>query len=1466
MNDKAIVDAYRYVLKKRHVSEFTDIRGVIFALYRQIYVSHHELVLSYYLQQFALYATIVCDVHRTILEDNPTLFTDLFARAVSLVDFAPPSETNKLLTLLGMKIPSSLDATATGLVTCLENLCKRKGMCDCLERFLARFPDIHNKMMILPDLHSRQLPTRTVSAELRRIADTRRVNEESVNFLLQRLMRSELIEHIDSLSADKKRCFLNAIYDFATAQPDTLGLLLYSQLYKRFFDMHPSPHIISCDIIDTTRLLTAVIECARDDDPSVSRAALTALSLVVTDNKLPLNLPDGLRQELMQYRIWARPTKNRRQPPEDSPWISRTVCAVLAKMTPDLLSVPFNNLASRSPAFAELLFPFAFMDALRNPDLVTLLLKHFEVFAENPEKYQKECRVFLTAFIYLRRDWFAKQREGVASQRWNIEWAHVKLDFHRIASTCLAIGDPYSAFQFAEFARESGHPLSDPELRAIFTHLDVRDLMYGLNTDVSQPAEVALLHENENRRIRALVLYNLTNDNPVMCEALASLHLYNFLDKMKQDNIESLWRLQKWDVSSQFVRDMHSEAAPLFQVMQAFASHNESAVTVKMKEFTEQFRFPRISSVSDQLSQLLTASALQWFQTVMFRHQETKLSTLFVADLQKIYRKNVNDLNHLSHDSFAIAERANALHGVFFCMIQNSDTRIHPNISRFFTDLITTARELHELEAAQYYVSLMRKCERVQQFSDFEQIQLLYKDSPSHAVALLEKTVDSLLLHPGQVGDDSRLQTFNLKVRVTRLAWAAETHSRVTSEIVKPLLLENEIAMTIKAPAIQASVHYTLAHFFHNAHKQLCSEFHSQEFKQINEIIEENERLLSKVDRLDKTFRDIKESTARYRENVRLQREMFSTTITEAIRHYLWTLALTDDHDIEALFSLVGLWFNYSFAKYSEFMQEVPDLIPVMEDVFPLIPCMKFLPLFYQFAARVDSSSDSATQNSTYNACFQQFLQRIVVEICTTAPHHCFPVLYALLHNEQAALSAEARTALESKTSQIRELIAQIGSMNDKLRIHWDQMRELLSFYIKLAKIPVAEKGSILHLESMLGDRSFEKFTESTMPFTSIITTSTVVGIAAFANEVRRLTGVSEPLLFKLKGTDGRFYKQILKGKRDDLRQDSVMQQLFVLSSRLLQRQNRSLSIRSYRVVPLNPTTGVIEFVERTISIQEWHHTMVRGDSSSGFFRYRPPGTMGDETFFSVVKTFTLASKSYHGMAIVSAKPPQSKGSLQALIEEFDRDLKNLQPIFRFFFIERFPNPGDWFVAKMRFCRHAATNSMVGYLFGIGDRHLNNVLIDRYTGELIHIDLGIAFEQGKATPIPELVPFRLTPALIDGMGPHGFEGVFRRVCHQTMNVLRQNSEYLLVILDVLLKDPLSTWSLIPRRAHGEIVVAPHYHAQRSAKSVIISCQRKLEGREMGEVISVEGQVSRLIAEATNNELLAKMFHGWKPYI
>ena len=39
-------------------------------------------------------------------------------------------------------------------------------------------------------------------------------------------------------------------------------------------------------------------------------------------------------------------------------------------------------------------------------------------------------------------------------------------------------------------------------------------------------------------------------------------------------------------------------------------------------------------------------------------------------------------------------------------------------------------------------------------------------------------------------------------------------------------------------------------------------------------------------------------------------------------------------------------------------------------------------------------------------------------------------------------------------------------------------------------------------------------------------------------------------------------------------------------------------------------------------------------------------------------------------------------------------------------------------------------------------RHLDNILLDRASCELVHIDFNVCFEKGLRLRVPEIVPFR----------------------------------------------------------------------------------------------------------------------------
>lgn len=69
-----------------------------------------------------------------------------------------------------------------------------------------------------------------------------------------------------------------------------------------------------------------------------------------------------------------------------------------------------------------------------------------------------------------------------------------------------------------------------------------------------------------------------------------------------------------------------------------------------------------------------------------------------------------------------------------------------------------------------------------------------------------------------------------------------------------------------------------------------------------------------------------------------------------------------------------------------------------------------------------------------------------------------------------------------------------------------------------------------------------------------------------------------------------------------------------------------------------------------------------------------------------------------------------------------------------------------WLARRTNFARSVSVMSMVGYILGLGDRHLSNIMLDQLSGHVLHIDFGDCFEVGaprKRAPLP-IRPSRCT--------------------------------------------------------------------------------------------------------------------------
>ncbi len=315
----------------------------------------------------------------------------------------------------------------------------------------------------------------------------------------------------------------------------------------------------------------------------------------------------------------------------------------------------------------------------------------------------------------------------------------------------------------------------------------------------------------------------------------------------------------------------------------------------------------------------------------------------------------------------------------------------------------------------------------------------------------------------------------------------------------------------------------------------------------------------------------------------------------------------------------------------------------------------------------------------------------------------------------------------------------------------------------------------------------------------------------------------------------------------------------------------RRLTIRRYKVIPLSQKTGVIEWCDGTVPLGEW----LVGDNGGAHRKYNPADWL-----------FSECRKQLHH---ADDSSPNKISRHDAYLEI----CKNFKPAFRHFFTESFLEPSVWYQNRLNYIRSVATSSIVGYVVGLGDRHVQNILIDKNTAEVVHIDLGVAFDQGKMLPTPETVPFRLTRDIVDGFGILGIDGVFTNTCEITMQVMLGSCEEIMTIFEVLLYDPLHNWSLSPKKAYmlqqrkinidnennsindlnsttnsidASPLLAISNDKNKIAEHILFRLRQKLQGFENGTQLSCQGQVNLLIQEAMNPENLARLYAGWQPYL
>lgn len=136
-----------------------------------------------------------------------------------------------------------------------------------------------------------------------------------------------------------------------------------------------------------------------------------------------------------------------------------------------------------------------------------------------------------------------------------------------------------------------------------------------------------------------------------------------------------------------------------------------------------------------------------------------------------------------------------------------------------------------------------------------------------------------------------------------------------------------------------------------------------------------------------------------------------------------------------------------------------------------------------------------------------------------------------------------------------------------------------------------------------------------------------------------------------------------------------------------------------------------------------------------------------------------------------------NKANRQQATETYDRIVSSIpNDYIRKYFLSLAVTAEAFLTIRTEFAKTLAVSSLFGYILGIGDRHLENLLLDVKTGAVIQIDFGICFGMGSSVlPVPEFMPFRLTPQLRAVLQPLDGVGLLRHYMVQCMQVLREDA-------------------------------------------------------------------------------------------
>ncbi|CAL8293471.1 unnamed protein product [Lota lota] len=417
--------------------------------------------------------------------------------------------------------------------------------------------------------------------------------------------------------------------------------------------------------------------------------------------------------------------------------------------------------------------------------------------------------------------------------------------------------------------------------------------------------------------------------------------------------------------------------------------------------------------------------------------------------------------------------------------------------------------------------------------------------------------------------------------------------------------------------------------------------------------------------------------------------------------------------------------------------------------------------------------------------------------------------------------------------------------------------------------------------------------------------------ITGFDERVKVMSSIRRPKRLIIRGDDERDHPFLVKGG-EDLRQDQRIEQLFSVMNILLAGHApctlRSLQLRTYQVIPITSRIGLIEWMENTCTLKELlsnskspAESRMDMRSTTVLFLEIPPFEMYDSWITSFAPGKEGALK--YPEVYKKAKRADAVNNFMKVSQLVPEDL------LRRAFVRMSTSPEAFLSLRSHFISSHALLCVSHWILGIGDRHLSNFMVNTETGGMVGIDFGHAF--GSATQflvVPEFMPFRLTRQFVSLMEPLKESGLIQSVMVHSLRAFRSQPDLLLNTMDVFVKEPSldwknlelkqlkkgGTWTLtvntkdinwyplqkvdFARRklegANPAIITSEELRLGFEKDPAYAGMQRVVLGTEEHNVrarlpaqgLTVEQQVACLLDQATDPNLLGRVWGGWESWV